>query len=116
MRGCVVVVVTVINGDWLEVVPVMVAAPVVEEGTITLFVATVSAVSMRSEAGTPTPDTAFRGFDVLTFGGFRRGLDGSPIDRDARAELRLVEAHALSHTASPVVRISVASAFQSGRY
>ena len=71
MRGCVVVVVTVINGDWLEVVPVVVAAPVVEEGTIT-FVATVSAVSMRSEAGTPTPATAFRGFDVLTFGGFRR--------------------------------------------
>src|SRR5687768_11754170 len=71
VRGCVVIVVTVIDGDWLEV-PAVVAAPGVEADAVTLFVATVSAVSMRSEAGTPTPATASRGFDVLTFGGVRR--------------------------------------------
>jgi hypothetical protein len=72
MRGCVVMVVTVIDGDWLEVVPAVVAAPALEADAVTLFVATVSAVSMRPEAGTPTPATASRGFDVLTIGGFRR--------------------------------------------
>lgn len=71
-RGCVVIVVTVIDGDWLEVVPAVVAAPAVEVDAVTLFLATVSPVSMRSEAGTPTPATASRGFDVLTFGGLRR--------------------------------------------
>jgi hypothetical protein len=73
MRGCVVIVVTVIVGDWLEPVPVVVAAPAVgADDAVTLFVATVSAASKRSEAGTPTPATASRGFDVLTFGGLRR--------------------------------------------
>jgi hypothetical protein len=72
MGGCVVIVVTVIDGDGLELVPAVVAAPAVEADAVTLFVATVSAVSMRSEAGTPTPATASRGFDALTFGGLRR--------------------------------------------
>jgi len=71
MGGCVVIVVTVIDGDWLEVVPAVVAAPAVEADAVTLFVATVSLVSMRSD-GTPAPATASRGVDVLTFGGLRR--------------------------------------------
>src|SRR5687767_13669462 len=71
-RGCVVIVVTVIDGDWLEVVPAA-AAPALEADAVTLFVATVSAASMRSEVGRPTLGTASRrGLDALTFGGLRR--------------------------------------------